>query len=145
MKRLYIFNHSLQGWVHPWNSTQFDWFKDQGYNVHEIRVNLVDSENHELGKQLEGSIVLCNWADTILIGLSHLRETHDFKLITFIRSYEFASNFPTYVLWDQVDAIITINTYKTDLALRAGHERFKGLIKEKIHYIQGRAVCRNIY
>jgi glycosyltransferase involved in cell wall biosynthesis len=95
-------------------------------------VNLVDSENHELGKQLEGSIVLCK----ILIGLSHLRETHDFKLITFIRSYEFASNFPTYVLWDQVDAIITINTYKTDLALRAGHERFKGLIKEKIHYIR---------
>ena len=141
MKKLFIFNHSLKGWVHPWNSTQFDWFKNQDdYNVHEIRVNLVDSENHELGEKLAGGIVLCNWADTILIGLSHLKEKHDFKLITYIRSYEFASNFPTYVLWDQVDAIITINTYKTDLALRNANqenkEHFRGLVKEKIHYIR---------
>ena len=58
MTKLFIFNHTADEWIHPWNQLQIDYFTKAGYEVVEKRVNAVGGNDKELAKELEGHYAL---------------------------------------------------------------------------------------
>jgi glycosyltransferase involved in cell wall biosynthesis len=135
MKKLFIFNHDLHAWKHPWNSIQLDWLSGN-QDTELIQCNYVDSDDEKLGKKLKGNIALSNWADSLTIGLSKLKEKYDFKLITYFRSYEISSNFPTFIIWKNVDAVIAISDFKYKLLRDKGPTHYKDFDAKKLYFIR---------
>ncbi|MHA2278621.1 MAG: hypothetical protein ACXAC2_22820, partial [Candidatus Kariarchaeaceae archaeon] len=132
MKKLFIFNHNLHAWKHPWNSIQLDYLSKH-YETELIQGDHVDEED---AKKLKNNIALSNWADTITISLSNLKEQIPFKLITYFRSYEISSNFPNFIQWKNVDSIIAISHFKWDLLKNWGPTQWKDFSADKLHFIR---------